>query len=150
MANAGSGRTDSDNTLLAAHRVAVRRTARRWKQAFLLGLVALPTAVAAAPVAGLSLVWPLGVDTRTVGRDYAAYVSLSSGLKYHTGLDLTAAVGTTVRAAATGHIVLIQGNDTSSLCGGAAGTGCEDHGYGTTVIIRHSVTGGFAYTHYSP
>jgi len=103
--------------------------------------------VSAAPIQGLNLIWPAAVDDRSLlGNDYAQYGRVVEN-QYHTGLDIGVTKGTTVRTAASGRIIKIQENDTS--CGHAPGAGCEDHGYGNTVIIEHNIGGNLVYTQYS-
>lgn len=102
-----------------------------------------------APISGWTLQWPLATDDRSLlGNDYAHYDYVVDD-HHHTGVDIAANTGTSVRAAASGFLYLIQGNDTSATCGGGPGTGCQDHGYGTTIILRHVVNGATYYTQYS-
>jgi phosphodiesterase/alkaline phosphatase D-like protein len=104
---------------------------------------ALQTISTSGPVAGLSLIWPVPPN---IGQDYAQY-DWGKADEHHTGLDISGVKGkTTVRAAADGWIVKIQENDVG--CGGK-GKGCEDHGFGNTVIIKHQIGSTVVYTQYS-
>jgi murein DD-endopeptidase MepM/ murein hydrolase activator NlpD/photosystem II stability/assembly factor-like uncharacterized protein len=100
-------------------------------------------------VPGLSLIWPLAIDDRgQLGNDYAHYnFVVKIPPKYHTGIDLVISTGTTVRAATDGQVVKIQENDVG--CNPDVGGACEDHGYGTSVIVRHVANGATVYTQYS-
>jgi phosphodiesterase/alkaline phosphatase D-like protein len=107
---------------------------------------ALQTISTSGPVAGLSLIWPVPPN---IGQDYAQY-DWGKADEHHTGLDISGVKGkTTVRAAADGWIVKIQENDDTKTCGGRSGTGCEDHGFGNTVIIKHQIGSTVVYTQYS-
>jgi len=107
---------------------------------------ALQTISTSGPVAGLSLIWPVPPN---IGQDYAQY-DWGKADEHHTGLDISGVKGkTTVRAAADGWIVKIQENDDTKTCGGGPGTGCEDHGFGNTVIIKHQIGSTVVYTQYS-
>jgi hypothetical protein len=104
---------------------------------------ALQTISTSGPVAGLSLIWPVPPN---IGQDYAQY-DWRKANEHHTGLDISGVKGeTTVQAAADGWIVKIQENDVG--CGGK-GKGCEDHGFGNTVIIKHQIGSTVVYTQYS-
>jgi murein DD-endopeptidase MepM/ murein hydrolase activator NlpD len=97
------------------------------------------------PVAGWSLAWPVAPDDRgLLGNDYGQHNYVVEQ-KHHTGIDIGVGKGTPVLAAATGYLHLIQGNDTTCK----SGSGCQDHGYGTTIILRHEVAGATYYTQYS-
>lgn len=80
--------------------------------------------------------------------DFAEYNYVVAN-KHHTGLDvvINVAAGQDVVAAADGEIVLIQHND---VAGCKTSGGCEDHGYGTTIIVKHATAAsGIVYTQYS-
>ncbi len=98
---------------------------------------------------GLSLRWPLEIDDRTkLKNDYAQFNAVVAN-RYHTGLDLNVPLDSIVVAAAAGHVVVIQENNAVS-CGGGPSTGCEDHGLGHTVFVRHITAAGQTfYTQYS-
>lgn len=107
------------------------------------------TAGAASPIPGLELAWPLTLGgSVAIGQDYAQFNLLNNNLKHHAGLDIGAPEGTTVRSAAQGRVVKIQGNDVG--CNPSVPGACEDHGFGNTVIIEHDYQGsGHVYTQYS-
>ena len=94
-------------------------------------------------IAELVLRWPVAVrDIQPGGlltNDYAHYGYVDDE-KYHTGIDIAAAAGTSVVAAAAGEIVFIQEYEDG------CDSGCEDHDLGTTIIIEH---GEKVYTQYS-
>lgn len=103
--------------------------------------------------AGLNLAWPVSPDPTTnpgrqldLGQAYAEFDAVVTN-QYHTGVDITAALRTPVYAAASGVVSKIQLLDTSGSCG--HGTGCEDHGMGKTVIVKHLVANTTVYTQYS-
>jgi Peptidase family M23 len=88
--------------------------------------------------------WPVASADRTLSQDYAEYNSGAAG-KYHTGLDISAAFDSEVRAVASGDIVLIQENDKG--CDPNLGGDCDDHGFGNTVIVRHRASLFTQYSH---
>ena len=94
-------------------------------------------------IAELVLRWPVAVKDIEPGglltNDYAHYGYVLDD-EYHTGIDIGAAAGTSVVAAAAGNIVVIQEYDDGCY------SGCEDHNLGTTIIIEH---GEKVYTQYS-
>ena len=87
--------------------------------------------------------WPVAVKdvngALLLTNDYAHYDYVVEQ-EYHTGIDIPAASGTAVVAAASGEIVFIQEyeKDCTSMC--------EDYNLGTTVTIRHEEN---VYTQYS-
>ena len=99
-------------------------------------------------VPGLILIWPVNPDNRgALGNDYAHFNYVVEN-EYHTGIDIGAAKGTTVRVAADGAIIMIQENHVG--CNPNVGGNCKDHGYGNTVIIKHDLGNGtMVYSQYS-
>jgi hypothetical protein len=100
--------------------------------------------------------FPLDVTTNTVQwQDFLTHYSRFYSnpqyprLKdaYHTGLDIAETEGSKVYPVASGEIVFIQQN--GGLIPGANRC-CADHGFGNTVIVRHTLQGSSTtYTQYS-
>lgn len=116
-----------------------------------------PLSPAVAQVPDLSLLWPVDPDNRgALGNDYAHFNYVVKN-EYHTGIDISAPIGTAVRAVADGWVVKIQENggrvDRNVPCNPnpppGQGSNCADHGYGSTVIIKHELGEGVIYTQYS-
>jgi Leucine-rich repeat (LRR) protein len=116
----------------------------------------------------VEFVWPVIPDDREldgdgngISGDYAHYGEVVSD-KHHVGLDTLTGPGANALAALAGHVFMIQENG-GNLAPNIPchepllpneSSYCEDHGYGNTVIIEHSVPteidpGGKIYTHYS-
>jgi hypothetical protein len=96
-----------------------------------------------------------------ISGDHANYGDVVSD-EHHVGLDTLTGPGATVLAASAGRVFMIQENggnlDPNIPCHEPLlpdeSSYCEDHGYGNTVIIEHTVStdidpGGKIYTHYS-
>jgi murein DD-endopeptidase MepM/ murein hydrolase activator NlpD len=95
------------------------------------------TTRAQAPV----LAWPVRAGTRAAlgqGFGYLNFRATNSG--YHTGIDIEGTRTAEVVAAGDGDVVLIQlmDDDGAPDCVSTRRpSGCSDHGYGNTVILKH-------------
>ncbi len=101
--------------------------------------------------------WPLreiGVDA--ISQDYAQFNGIGNE-RYHTGLDIKASVGISVYPTVNGEVIEIQENGGQVVSGSPCKkpkkgetSGCSDHGYGNTVIIKHALRGDtLVYSQYS-
>jgi murein DD-endopeptidase MepM/ murein hydrolase activator NlpD len=60
--------------------------------------------------------------------------NLWGDLKFHTGWDVGGTTGTQIQSVGTGTVVLVQEN--GGNCVELGKSGCEDHGFGNSIIIR--------------
>lgn len=125
---------------------AMARPMARLGTGMLMVLVALGGGVGLQGQTPATWAWPVAGGPRwDVTRSYGERVTLSGGaLRYHTGLDIAASTGASVVAVADGEIVKIQRNDLT--CGGR---GCEDHGLGNVVLLRHVAGNSITYSLYA-
>ncbi len=90
--------------------------------------------------------WPVRPDNRgTISQDYAHF-DLGRPNAYHGGLDIAVDRGSAVHPTAPGVVIQIVENDIG--CVQTQG-GCEDQGFGNTVIVEHIYQGTPVYSQYA-
>ena len=105
-----------------------------------------------SPTFSASFQWPIRLsEASTIQQDYAQFNALNNR-KYHVGFDIKANRGAAVYPSSGGTIVLVQHNQSNSAttCGTNLSARCSDHGYGNTIILKHTQQDGtFLYSQYS-
>ncbi len=97
-------------------------------------LSALSVLIWTLPAIALSSDWPLPQSPPSrISQGYGEW-NLWGDLKFHTGWDIGGATGTPVQSVGTGTVVLVQENGGNCVVVGKSG--CEDHGFGNSIIIR--------------